>query len=159
MAASLTLLLNTSTSLMRIKEEDISRVWPYHFRWSPTATVDALVFATCSMNFTLKGLALSPMQKSSRPCTEFPTPSNAAWWCWQACGMGQLLVFWKLSWTFFGGLQHWIGMLVTNSLWSVRTICLEIPNINRVTKCPSPSFDKDSQWNRKLVLKKFFAIL
>ena len=67
MAASLTLLLNTSTSLMRIKEEDISRVWPYHFRWSPTATVDALVFATCSMNFTLKGLALSPMQKLSQP--------------------------------------------------------------------------------------------
>ena len=71
--------------------------------------------------------------------------------------MGQLLVFWKLSWTFFGGLQHWIGMLVTNSLWSVRTICLEIPNINQVTKCPSPSFDKDSQWNRKLVLKSFLV--
>ena len=37
--ASLNLLLNLSSSLVRIEEED--KVWP-DFRWSPTAVVDAL---------------------------------------------------------------------------------------------------------------------
>ena len=66
--ASLTLLLNMSSSPVRIEKEDISKVWrPDNFRWSPTTLVDALVIATCSLNLIPKGLAVSPMQKSSQP--------------------------------------------------------------------------------------------
>ena len=66
--ASLTLLLNMSSSPVRIEKEDISKVWrPDNFRWSPTTLVDALVIATCSLNLIPKGIAVSPMQKSSQP--------------------------------------------------------------------------------------------
>ena len=54
---SLTLLLNMSSFLARIEEEDIFEMWPDRFRWSPTALVDAFVIATCSLNLTPKGLA------------------------------------------------------------------------------------------------------
>ena len=115
------------------------------------------------------------------PHTEFRTPPliffrcvsdlwggpSAAWWSWKACGMCQLLVFWKLLWASFlkplAGIGKWEtvstnGDDFTFCTWGVGCLWRDAKHPRSIVRDDRRGSKKESSHHRSFVFQIVIGI-